>query len=148
MPVRPSICPIDRQQQWQPAGLLLSALDRQLRARMLCYAMLCTIQQTPVLSSKYWQCYVDSQRKRLNRDLLPARCCEHGITAIAQCLCVCVTLVGIQSQRMNGITTDRADFRHRVLLRSSIYRTLFCYRPKHLVSYRIVSHKEICIPEP
>jgi len=35
---RPSVCPIDRQQQRQPAGLLLSAMpaedtDRQLQAR-------------------------------------------------------------------------------------------------------------------
>jgi len=65
---RPSVCPIDRQQQRQPAGLLLSAMpaedtDRQLQAR-------CRRRTAgaPALSSKCGQRHVDSRRRRLNTD--------------------------------------------------------------------------------
>jgi len=44
---RPSVCPVDRQQQWRPAGLLLSALwtgdiDRQHQLRAPCCRRRCT----------------------------------------------------------------------------------------------------------
>ena len=65
---RPSVCPIDRQQQRQPACLLLSAMpaedtDRQLQAR-------CRRRTAgaPALSSKCGQRHVDSRRRRLNTD--------------------------------------------------------------------------------
>ena len=58
--VRPSVCPIDQQQQRSAAGIPLSApragcIDRQ---------------QATALSSKCGQCHVDRRRTRLNTDLL------------------------------------------------------------------------------
>jgi len=63
--VRPSVCPIDRQQQRRPAGLLLSALrtggiDRLLQGRRLAVSS----------GRECGQCYVVSRRKKLNGDLL------------------------------------------------------------------------------
>ena len=56
--VRPSVCPIDRQQQQRPAGLLLSGL----RAAG-------AVQQAQALSSECGRRHVDSHRKRLTTDL-------------------------------------------------------------------------------
>jgi len=77
--VHPSVCPIDPQQQRQPAGLLLSDLptgyiDRQLRApstrRAPCSRRsAATAPSSTALSSKRGQCHVDSRRRRLNTSI-------------------------------------------------------------------------------
>jgi len=61
--IRPSVCPVDRQQQQRAAGLLLRTrragdIDRQ---------------QSTALSSKCGQCHVDSRGTRLNTDLFYIR---------------------------------------------------------------------------
>ena len=84
LPVRPSVCPIDREQQRRAAGLLLSAprmgdIDWLLHGAPAAGAPCCgpcaagvSAQQqrrrSTVLSSKYKQRYVHRRRRRLNAD--------------------------------------------------------------------------------
>ena len=86
--VRLSVCPIVRQQQRWPAGLLLSVLwtediDRQLPASALRISCRRAQQQrrrsTTALSSKCGQCHVDSRGTRLNNE---SQTCSACITVV------------------------------------------------------------------
>jgi len=62
--VSPSVCPIDRQQQQWPAGLLLSP-----RGQEILIDSCGRHAAGAALSSKCGQRYVDSRRSKLNTDL-------------------------------------------------------------------------------
>jgi len=64
----PSVCPIDRQQQRRPGGLLLSALCTcgQEISINSCGLTASAMLQAPALSSKCGQHFIESQQRRLS----------------------------------------------------------------------------------
>ena len=66
---RPSVCPINRQQQRRPEGLLLSDLEAG-GINDSCGRAASAVVEAPALSNKCGQRHVESRRRRLNRELL------------------------------------------------------------------------------